>query len=132
MTNCFGSEEAMSGSGEAPADNQQPCVENPDNINAVAEEVNHSEGDTEPPMLEDEEMPTFMSLTSLSRPDDSKVESEHHGYEPEACDQRPSQEASYESDNDCANSVYVVSSSDMDDEESDGKILATCSLVKLN
>lgn len=98
---------------------------------------------TEMAMLEDEEMPTYISVSSTSRRDDSDVinakQQENMSQEMEEdCSPSP-----YPSDDQAASSVYVLSSeedtdqhpyNDEDDEDeygdSDGKLI--CRMTGLN
>lgn len=94
---------------------------------------------TDAALLEDEEMPTYISVSSTTRPDDSDVintkQSENKLQEVEG-DRSPSP---YPSDDQAASSVYVLSSgeetdqhpyNDEDDEDeygdSDGKLIKKC------
>lgn len=94
---------------------------------------------TDAAMLEDEEMPTYISVSSTTKPDDSDVvnvkQSENKSQEMEE-DRSPSP---YPSDDQAASSVYVLSSeeetdqhpyNDEDDEDeygdSDGKLIKKC------
>lgn len=94
---------------------------------------------TDAAMLEDEEMPTYISVSSTTKPDESDVvnvkQSENKSQEMEE-DRSPSP---YPSDDQAASSVYVLSSeeetdqhpyNDEDDEDeygdSDGKLIKKC------
>ena len=91
---------------------------------------------TDTALLEDEEMPTYISVSSITRPDDSDIvnmkQRENESREMEG-DRSPSP---YPSDDQAASSVYVLSSgeetdqhpyNDEDDEDeygdSDGKLI---------
>ncbi|KAG7189736.1 hypothetical protein KM043_017402 [Ampulex compressa] len=81
------------------------------------EKIGRSESETnqtDPPMLEDEEMPTYISVSSPSRRDDSEVNnSKRHENVPMEEDHSRSP---YPSDDQGGGSVYVLSSGDESDQ----------------
>lgn len=122
----------MSASGEPPAE-EDPGAPDPDNNDDDDDVPNNSDADTEPAMLEEEEMPTYMSITSSSRLDESRAEIEvaQHPEVPAAQADRPI--TPYANNDQAGDCVYVVSSGDesdrrplndddMEDYDSGGKI----------
>ena len=78
------------------------------NVHLPSAELQGTKAALEMPMLEDEEMPTYVSVSSPSRPEDAEIRNEQQEEVAPLVDNRNS--SPYPNDDEGGGSIYVVSS----------------------